>query len=147
MRYTRGVKKAFSSIYFYFITLPDRLYPFKSQIEGQWVRGERSYEAAVDAALEKYGLGRLGYKLMFYRETFHFLGSLLFIGFATLLAKRLLGSEAALYALFGAAILALSYQEFYLHPREFGQHARKGITDWLVWVVPMVIYLFLFKGQ
>jgi len=139
------MRKFFGTLYRYSLTIPDRLYPFKNEIEGRWVRGERSYEAAVTRALAQYGLGRLGYKLTFYREAFHFVGSILFIVFSTLLARDLFGSDIALYVLFGAAVAALSYQEFYLHPREFGQHARKGITDWLVWVVPMVAYAALFK--
>ncbi len=133
----------FKKFYFYLITIPDRFYPFKSEIEGQWVRGQRSYEAAVKNALTQYGLGRLGYKLMLYRETFHFVGSLLFMVFATLVARDLFGSDAALYVLLVLAVLALSFQEFYVHPRTFGQHARKGVTDWLVWVGPMAIYAFL----
>jgi len=135
------VKKVFSGTYIFFVTLPDRLYPFRSEIEGQWVRGRRSYEAAVNRALEQYGLGRLGYKLTFYREVFHFIGSIMFIFFAALLSQSLFGSGVALYTLLVAAVLALSYQEFYLHPRTYGQHVRKGVTDWLVWVVPMIAYV------
>ena len=131
--------------YVFLVTLPDRLYPFKSEIEGQWVRGQRSYEQAVNQALEKYGLGRLGYKLMLYRETFHFLGSILFILWATAISKILFGSDIALYVLLIAAILALAVQEFYIHPKSYGQHARKGVADWLVWVVPMVAYLLFFR--
>ena len=127
------------------MTLPDRLYPFRNEIEGKWVRGQRSYEQAVKQALEKYGLGRLGYKLMLYRETFHFLGSILFIVSATIISKNLFGSDAALYVLLLAAIVALAFQEFYVHPKSYGQKARKGIADWLVWVAPMVIYLLLFR--
>jgi hypothetical protein len=139
------VKAFLGNGYRYLITIPDRLYPFKREIEGKWVRGQRSYEAAVNDALEKYGLGKLGYKLTLYRETFHFVGSLLFIVFATLIAKNLFGSDAALYVLLLLAMMALAYQEFYLHPRTYGQLARKGVTDWLVWAVPMIIYLTLFN--
>lgn len=143
--YTYTVSKIFSKTYHYFLTLPDRFYPFKSEVEGQWVRGRRSYELALKQAVERYGFGREGYKLALYRELFHFLGSVLFIAFATLVSKDLFGSEAALYVLFFAAIIALSYQEFYLHPRTYGQHPAKGVADWLAWVMPMIIYLFLFK--
>ncbi|MES2006673.1 MAG: hypothetical protein V4436_01030 [Patescibacteria group bacterium] len=135
----------FKEVYLYFITLPDRLYPFRNEIEGKLVRGQRSYEQAVKVALEKYGLGRLGYRLMFYRETFHFLGSILFIISATVISKNLFGSDAALYVLLLAAIVALAFQEFYVHPKSFGQRTQKGIADWLVWVAPMVIYLLLFR--
>ncbi len=124
------------------MTIPDRFYPFGSKIDGEWVRGRRSYERAVKQAIRKYGLGRIGYKLVLYREVFHLIGSILFIIFATLVSKEFFGSDAALYVLLGAAIVALAFQEFYVHPKHFGQHARKGIADYLVWVVPMLVYIF-----
>jgi hypothetical protein len=134
------VKKLFADSYHFLLTVPDRLYPFRREIEGKWVRGQRSYEAAVNDALQKYGLGRLGYKLMLYRETFHFLGSLIFMVVSTLVARDLFGSDAALYVLLIIAVMALSFQEFYLHPKTYGQHAGKGVADWLVWVVPIAVY-------
>lgn len=135
---------AIKKTYFYFITLPDRLYPFRNDIGGHWVRGRRSYEQAVNRALKRYGIGRLSYQLLLYRGLFHFVGSILFILFATFLSQRLLGSETALYVLFCAAIAALSFQEFYMHPRQYGQRIQKGITDWLTWVLPMLAYIFLY---
>jgi hypothetical protein len=137
--------KILASFYRFFIVLPDRLYPFKNEIQGDFVRGRRSYEAALKRAIRRYGAGRMGYKLAMYREFFHFLGSIIFIAGATLLSDRFFGNEVALYALFVAAVAALSYQEFYLHPRRFNQHIGKGIVDWLAWVIPMVVYLALFK--
>lgn len=127
--------------YGYFVTLPERLYPFKSEIQGNFVRGRRSYELALRRAARAYGKGRLGYKLMMYRQAFHFVGSILFITFSTLISKDLFGSDTALYVLLGSAIVALAYQEFYLHPKTFGQLMRKGVTDYLVWVVPMIVYI------
>lgn len=127
------------------MTLPDRLYPFACQVEGSWVRGRRSYEQAVEQALETYGLNRLGYKLTIYRETFHFLGSIICIVLAALLSKLLFGSDTALYAVLVAAVVALFYQEFYLHPKLYGQHYQKGVTDLLAWLTPMAAYFFLFK--
>ncbi len=135
------MRTSIQKTYAYFITLPDRLYPFASEIEGQWVRGRRSYEQALDRAIDAYGFGHLGYKLSLYREIFHLVGSILFIFLATLISKTFFGSDVALYILFFAAIAALSYQEFYLHPKRYGQHIKKGVVDWLTWVMPVVIYL------
>ena len=128
------------------VSLPDRLYPFKCEIEGRFVRGRRSYEQAVKHAFETYGPGRFGYKLLLYRETFHFIGALLFIVSAGLISKDLFGSDIALYVLLGSAILALSVQEFYVHPRKYGQRTQKGIADWSVWVLPMLAYLVFFAS-
>ena len=130
--------------YLYLVSLPDRWYPFGSEIEGKWVRGQQSYAQAVERAFAKYGPGRLGYKLTIYRETCHFVGSIIFIFCATVLSKDLFGSETALYVLLGAAILALSFQEFYVHPKHWHQKARKGLFDWFSWTVPVAIYFVRF---
>jgi len=57
------------------------------------------------------------------------------------LAREVLGSEAALYILMGAAIMALVFQEFILDPRRHGQNTHKGIIDVATWVTPMVLYV------
>ena len=135
--------KAFLKKLYYFIeSIPDRLYPFACEIEGKMVRGRRSYMRAVEHALEKYGPNRLGYKLVVYRGTFHFIGSVLFILFATLISQKFFGSEIALYILVGIAIAGLFFQEFYSHPKRYQQARHKGVTDWLTWVIPMMIYIY-----
>lgn len=136
----RMVKK----VYLYFVMIPDRWYPFANKIEGEWVRGRRSYELAVRRAIRRNGLSRLGYKLMFYRQTFHFIGSILAIVSATYLSNNFFGSEVALYMLLSGVILALFIQEFYLHPRMFGQRNGKGVIDMFAWVAPIAAYFFLF---
>ena len=132
----------FEHIYFLLVTLPDHFYPFANEVNGRWVRGIRSYKKALAKAVRKNGPGRMGYKLTLYRQGFHLLGSVLFILFAALVSKDLLVNDAALYFLMCAAIAALTYQEFYFHPRRYGQRLKKGVIDWSFWVVPMLIYLF-----
>ncbi len=134
------MKAWFKKIYLYCESIPDRLYPFASEIEGRFVRGRESYMQAVEKAIETYGPNRLGYKLQFYRGAWHFIGSVIFIVFSTLISQKLFGSEVALYVLLGVAILALFIQEFFSHPMRFQQTRGKGIADWLTWVVPMVLY-------
>ena len=106
----------------------------------------RSYERTAARAFKRYGLGRVGYKLTLYRETFHFFGSILFIISATFLSKNFFGSEAALYVLLWTAVAALSFQEFYVHPKKYGQHVKKGVIDWFTWVVPIALYVFFLGG-
>ncbi|MBX9906514.1 hypothetical protein K2X96_01280 [Patescibacteria group bacterium] len=131
----------FKNIYEFMETVPDRLYPFACEIEGRLVRGRRSYMQALDRAVEMYGPHHFGYKLIVYRTAFHFLGSVFFIVCAALISQKLLGSEMALYVLLGAAIIALFVQEFYSHPKRYGQSRQKGILDWLTWVIPMMVYI------
>jgi len=135
------VRALLKKLYLYCESIPDRFYPFTSEIEGRLVRGRESYKQAVENAFAKYGPNSLGLKLQFYRGACHFIGSVLFIVFATLISQKLFGSEVALYVLLGAAIVALFVQEFFSHPYRFQQSRRKGIVDWLTWVIPMVLYV------
>lgn len=139
------MKKMMAKVYAFIRTVPDQLYPFTCEIEGTFVRGRASYEHAVAAAWEMYGPHHLGYKLTLYREAFHFLGAVIFITLTALLSQQFLNSERALYVLLGSAILALFAQEFYYHPKYYAQPTIKGVSDWLTWVVPMVLYIVLFR--
>ncbi len=136
------MSKLLAHTYSFFITFPDRFYPFANEINGRRIRGIRSYQKAVSHALRQNGPGHLGYKLVLYRQVFHFIGSVLVIVLATELSRDFFGSETALYVLLFTAIAALTYQEFYVHPKRYGQRFRKGLIDWSVWVVPMMVYLF-----
>lgn len=130
-------------LYHAFVTLPDRLYPFRTEVQGRWVRGIRSYNAAVERYQRKYGIGRYGYKLAAYRQLFHLAGSLLVIYTATLLALDLVGSRAALAVLLLLATFLISYQEFYFQRKRYRQHWGKAVTDWFVWCAPIGAYLFV----
>lgn len=140
----REIGNFFKYLYLSVVAIPDRLYPFKTEIEGKLVRGRKSYEQAVEHAFQEYGPGRFGYKLLAYREVFHFVGAILFITSSALVSRVFFGSDTALYVLLFAAIVALTYQEFYVHSRKYGQRTQKGITDWITWVVPMMLFLFFF---
>lgn len=131
-------KKGF---YHFITTVPDRLYPFAAVIEGKKVRGMRSYQRQLEVMVEKYGIEKLGYKLMTYRQAWHLIGSLSFIVVATIVSDMLFGSDTALYVLLGFAILAITYQEFYLHPRTHGQKIHKGVLDWAVWTLPILLFI------
>lgn len=129
-------------IYHALTILPDVLYPFKTEIEGQWVRGIRSYNVALARIEERYGVGHYGYKLVIYRELFHFVGSILLLLVAAFLSRYFFGSEDAMYVILVCAVLLISFQEFYLHRRMYQQLWRKGVVDWLAWCLPIGVYLF-----
>lgn len=133
-----------TGVYQILVTLPDRLYPFKNQLHGRWVRGMRSYDVAVARAYRRYGHGHYGYKLEAYRQLFHLAGSIGFLIFAAHLSRTLFVSTTALYALLGAAVALVSFQEFYIHRKFYKQLWNKGVMDWLSWVVPMGLYSFFF---
>lgn len=142
-RNTRRTKTKATGIYPFLVSIPDRLYPFRTKVEGEWVRGKRSYDAALRQVRRRLGPGHFGYKVLAYRQACHLFGALLLIVVSTFIAKELLGSEAALYVVLGLAVAAISFQEFYLHPKYYGQLWRKSIADWAVWVTPIALFLFL----
>jgi hypothetical protein len=130
-------------LYQFFITLPDRFYPFASTVGGKRVRGSRSYNHELERMIRRRGKGSFGYKLIAYRQVFHLFGALLFILVATFVSKRFFGSDVALYILLFSAVALVTFQEFYLHPRRYHQHLPKGVIDWLAWVVPIGVFVLM----
>ena len=135
-------KRKRTSLYHALVVLPDHVYPFKTEVEGQWVRGVRSYNATLARYQQTYGPGHYGFKLDAYRQIFHLTGSILFLISAAYLSETLFGSTIALYAFLIAAVSFISFQEFYLQRRTYQQLWRKGILDWLTWCVPIGVYFF-----
>lgn len=131
-----------TGIYHSLVILPDKLFPFKTEVEGQWVRGIRSYNARLAHYQRRYGAGTYGFKLNAYRQLFHFLGSIAFLLIAAFFSQRYLGGIEGMLALLGAAVGLVSFQEFYLHRRMYQQLWRKGLTDWLAWCTPFIVYFF-----
>ncbi len=147
LRTTKPVWRGFSHsvlrCYDYVLTIPDRAYPFRSEIEGQWVRGRKSYDYAIAAYRLRTNKLGYGYKIVAYRQVFHFVGSIIAIVLATFLSKHLFGSETSLFLLLSFVVIFITYQEFSLQPRTHSQRWQKGITDWLVWLGPIAYYIYL----
>ncbi len=138
------MKERLKTLYLFIQTIPDRIYPFKAEVEGKFVRGRIAYRKALEDAFLRYGPNHYGYKLIMYRGTCHALGSIFFIISATFLSKWFFGGEIALYVLMGLMILGVLVQEFYWQPRVLGQLPHKAIIDSLSWAIPMVIYIAYF---
>ncbi len=136
------MQKRRTGLYHALVVFPDHCYPFKTEIEGQWVRGVRSYNATLAKVQRQYGAGHYGFKLDAYRQVFHLAGSILFLITAAYLSELLFGSAHAIYAFLAAAVGFITFQEFYLQRKTYRQLWRKGIVDWLTWCVPMGIYFF-----
>lgn len=143
MQYTVLMHKKRTGLYHALVMLPDRLYPFKNEVAGQWVRGLRSYNAALTRYQHIYGSGRYGYRLGTYRQLFHLIGSILFLILAAYASQTLFGTKDAMYMFLALAVAFISFQEFYLHRRLYEQLWRKGVLDWLVWCLPFGIYFFI----
>ncbi len=130
-------------IYNALVMIPDRLYPFRTEVQGQWVRGLRAYNARLAHYQRKYGIGHYGYRLVLYRQIFHLVGAWLLLLTAAYVSQSILGSTHALYAFLTFAILFFTYQEFYLQRRTHNQIFKKCVIDWMSWCVPIGGYLFL----
>lgn len=138
------MKKRRYGLYNALVVLPDVLYPFKTEIHGQWVRGIRSYNATLARYERKYGMGHYGFKLEAYRQIFHLVGSVLFLIVAAYISQSLFGKSEAIIAFLIAAVILISFQEFYLHRRMYQQLWKKGIIDWLAWCAPIGIYFWMY---
>ncbi|MCR4275802.1 MAG: hypothetical protein NUV90_00220 [Candidatus Parcubacteria bacterium] len=138
------MKKKRTGLYHSLVVLPDHCYPFKTEIEGQWVRGVRSYNATLARVQREYGAGHYGFKLDTYRQTFHLAGSIFFLVVAAYLSRTFFESTVALYVFLTAALFLITFQEFYLHRRMYQQLWRKGFVDWLAWCAPIGVYFWLY---
>jgi hypothetical protein len=137
------MRKICLGFYNFCITIPDRLYPFAEEIEGQRVRFRAAYNQALTRIQEERGYGRYGALLITYRGVCHVVGAVLFIGFSALVSRDLFGSDVAIYVMLAMATLALIFQEFYLQPKTHGQMKLHSAVDLMSWVVPFGVYLFI----
>lgn len=138
--------KKIRNCYLYFVNLPDKMYPFSRKINGKFVRGQKAYLESVKEAFELNGEGVFGFRILFYREVFHLIGSISFITLIALISKKIWGGDFASLFLVGSAIIALTFQEFYFQPKSHKQKTKKGVIDWLTWVVPVFIYFLIFDN-
>lgn len=130
-------------IYNFILTIPDRLYLIPSEINGKKEYFLASYNHTKKICQEFAGSGYCR-EILIWRELFHFLGAIFFIFLSIGLEKIFKTSFAGLIVL-GMVVVWITFQEFYLHPTFYSQSFSKGIIDFLVWVVPIALYLFLKK--
>lgn len=77
-----------------------------------------------------------------WREVCHAAGSVILIVIGYFLSLYVYTySSIIIFALLTAW---MTYQEFYLHPKKYGQTFWHGVCDWLAWIVPFVIYFIFF---
>lgn len=129
-------------VYNYCVSIPDRLYPFSEEVDGQKVRWRSAYDQALARIQKEYGYGHYGPLLITYRSFFHIAGSVLFIFFSVLVSRDLVGSDGALYLLFAFVAAGIFYSELFIQPRTLGQKPFHAFIDWFSWIVPMVIYIY-----
>ncbi len=131
------------NLYNFIITIPDRLFIFPSHISGKTVFFRKSYNYVHDTCTLKYGDAYHCTSLLIYREIFHFAGAILIILFSHFIFTKT-GFKIFPIIILGLLTLWITFQEFYLHPTFYNQNLYKGIIDWLVWIVPIIIYFYIY---
>jgi len=85
--------------------------------------------------------GFLFFPCKFFREIFHIIGSLLLIILSHILYFYVYINVPII--VFILLVIWITYQEFYLHPKKYNQKLLNGILDWLSWIIPFAVYLFI----
>lgn len=130
-------------IYEYFITLPERLYPFTEVNEDkEALTGQNAYAFVVRTNRRLYDevYTFKAPKIFVYREFFHLFGSLIAISITNFLITRFSILNGVVFLAF--VVYFISLQEFYIHPKYYKQTMLKSAIDWTVWIVPIVVYIF-----
>lgn len=128
----------------YIVTVPDRLYPFTEVTEsGKKLSGEKAYEYLALKNKEKFDdvYSLQSPKLLLWREAFHFGASIFVVFIADQMFRNMSFFNG--FAFLGFVVFCVALQEFYLHPHYYGQKAQKGMIDFAVWMVPIVLYILI----
>lgn len=86
--------------------------------------------------------GVLVFPYKFVREIFHIIGSCILIGISYVVSIFVYTyTSLIIFTMLG---IWITYQEFYLHPKKYNQRISEGILDWLSWMLPFLIFIFIF---
>ena len=128
------------NVYSLIETLPDSLYPFQQEIEGQLVRGRDAYQNVIDSGIALYGENYTSLPIIIYRGVWHVLGSIVILVFLLHFGRRLFPTNLLLYSFVLALLIGLILQELVFHPSKYDQPIIKGVFDLLTWLAPVIIY-------
>jgi len=137
---TNLISRTSVSAYSLIETLPDSLYPFQQEIEGQLVRGHDAYQNVIDSGIALYGENYTSLPIILYRGVWHVLGSIVILVFLLHFGRRLFPTNVLLYSFVLALIIGLILQELVFHPSKYDQPIIKGVFDLLTWLAPVIIY-------
>ena len=135
---------ALKKFYDYLITLPERLYPFSEVTEmGQKVSGERAYKFLAKKNIKLYddAYSLKAPKLLLWRAVFHLGGSVFLVFIADIMFKSMSFFNG--FAFLVLVVVAVTVQEFYLHPHYYNQKPQKGIINFVTWMLPILLYILL----
>lgn len=126
------------NVYSLIETLPNSLYPFQQEIEGQLVRGRDAYQNVVDSGIALYGENYTSLSIIVYRGVWHVAGSIVILLFLLHFGRRLFPTDVLLYSFVLALFIGLFLQELVFHPSRYDQSVTKGLIDLLTWLAPVI---------
>ncbi len=130
--------------YDYLITVPERLYPFTETTEsGKVLTGEQAYQYVAEKNKNKFddAYSLQSPKLLLWRQVFHFVPSVVLVLIAHGMFRTMSFFNGFSFLVF--VVVLLYIQEFYLHPHYYGQKFQKGMIDFAVWMLPIVVYILI----
>lgn len=134
--------KMLKKVYDYLLTIPDRLYPFSEKTStGVVLSGEQAYRYLFQKNKELYDdpFSIKAPRLLLWRSVFHVGGSIILLLIADSMFDHLSFFNG--FAFLVLVVGCIAVQEFYLHPRYYGQKPLKGLIDFTAWVLPIVLYI------
>jgi hypothetical protein len=135
--------KTIRSIYEYILTIPDHFFFFPEKVDGQNIYTKKGYDHMINRCRAEYGYEFYCSKLFIYRELAHLVGAIGLVILAHLVSEISETKIISLTMVLGW-IVFMTIQEFYIHPKFYGQKLFKGITDWLIWTIPLLGYIFIY---
>lgn len=130
--------------YDYLITFPERLYPFTvTTAGGKKLTGELAYAHVAAENKKKFddAYSLQAPKLLLWRQLFHVLSSIFVVFIAHLMIKHMSFFNG--FALLVLFIILVAVQEFYLQPHYYDQKRQKGVIDFTVWMLPILLYIII----
>lgn len=82
---------------------------------------------------------------VFWREVCHMIVTCLLIGISYFFYYH--GNSYAPLVFFLPLVAWITYQESYLHPIIYNQTLWNGVLDWVVWIVPFGVFVYLINQK
>ncbi len=121
--------------------IPIHLFPFPTKVDGKIAFGTTAYNEVLK---NKKGFAGTGYPLsiLTWREFLHSIVAIVFVT-TVVGVQTLFQIPHFAMIMIAAAIMGILFQELYVHPKLYGQKWERTIIDIVVWVTPLIIFIFL----
>ena len=125
-------------------TIPERTYPFvERDAQGKKVYLDRAFKRRNEMCLQELGsMPNIHcHRIFFWREFLHLFGGVMF-WFIALVIHYYFGTPTS-YILPAILIIFLAFQEFFIDRIRYNQKWIRGVIDWVVWIIPLVLFFLI----